>query len=156
MNQIGNGASLNSTIEKFGYPATLVQEYAYWVVLARPAQLTLGSLIVAAKSELTDFGALPAVYFAELKQVAADISSASQTLVRHEKLNWLMLMMVDPHVHFHLFPRYQGSRQAAGLQIEDQDWPGPPDVKKSIILSDSQISALVRSLQAIWPKSIAM
>lgn len=154
MNHIGHGATLNGTIAKFGYPSTLVQEYSYWVVLVRPAQLTLGSLIVAAKSEATDFGSLPVTHYVELKQVAEDISSACNALIQHEKLNWLMLMMVDPHVHFHLFPRYQGSRQAAGLQIEDQDWPGPPDLKKSTILSEGQISTLVRSLQSIWPKPI--
>src|SRR5918998_2367615 len=57
---------LNPTIRKFGYPGTLVRELEHWVVLLRPAQVTLGSLVLAAKSDATAFGALPAGAFAEL------------------------------------------------------------------------------------------
>jgi hypothetical protein len=32
---------MNATIEKFGWPATLVAEFDHWVVLLRPAQPTL-------------------------------------------------------------------------------------------------------------------
>ena len=60
---------MNPTIEKFGWPSTLVCEFGHWMVLARPAQPTLGSLILAAKSDATAFGALPAEAHAELKRV---------------------------------------------------------------------------------------
>lgn len=33
---------MNETIARFGYPATLVREFDHWLVLARPAQPTLG------------------------------------------------------------------------------------------------------------------
>ena len=46
---------INDTIKKFGYPATLVKDYDHWVVLLRPAQVTLGSLVVAAKSVCKGF-----------------------------------------------------------------------------------------------------
>ncbi len=39
---------MNKTIVRFGYPATLVAEYEHWVVLLRPEQPTLGSLVLAA------------------------------------------------------------------------------------------------------------
>ena len=32
----------------------------------------------------------------------------------HQKINYLALMMVDPHVHFHVIPRYSGSRELEG------------------------------------------
>ena len=38
-------ATINSTIEKFGYPSTLLRDYRHWVLLLRPAQVTAGSLI---------------------------------------------------------------------------------------------------------------
>src|SRR3546814_3885641 len=100
---------MNDTILKCGYPATLIREYEHWVVLLRPAQLSLGSLVLAARSDATDFGSLSPAAFAELKQATADIAAALGSAVAHEKLNYLMLMMVDPHVHFHVFPRYEGS-----------------------------------------------
>ena len=49
----------NATMEKFGYPGTLVRDFEHWVVLLRPAQVTLGSLVLAAKDDATAFGALP-------------------------------------------------------------------------------------------------
>jgi len=33
---------MNEIIENFGWPATLVHEFEHWVILARPAQPTLG------------------------------------------------------------------------------------------------------------------
>lgn len=141
---------MNDTIRKFGYPETLIREYDHWVVLLRPAQLTLGSLILAAKSDVTDFGDLPPEAFAGLKQATAYISAVLGKAVSHAKLNYLMLMMVDPHVHFHVFPRYEGTRSAAGLTLADPSWPGPPDVSKAQKLSDEEIVALSTWLKGHW------
>lgn len=141
---------MNETIRKFGYPATLVREYDHWVVLLRPAQLTLGSLVLAARSAATDFGDLPPEAFADLKQATADISTVLGKAVSHARLNYLMLMMVDPHVHFHVFPRYDGERSAAGLTFADPSWPGPPDLSMAQKLSDEQIAALGEWLKGYW------
>ena len=141
---------MNETIRKFGYPATLIREYAHWAVLLRPAQLTLGSLVLAAKSEVTAFDELPPKAFAELKQVTGDIATVLGRAVSHARLNYLMLMMVDPHVHFHVFPRYEGERSGGGLTITDPSWPGPPDLGKALKLDDDQIAALVEWLQEFW------
>ena len=35
---------MNETARKFGYPASMVGDYDHWLVLLRPAQVTLGSL----------------------------------------------------------------------------------------------------------------
>lgn len=141
---------MNETIRKFGYPETLIHEYDHWVVLLRPAQLTLGSLILAAKSEATDFGELPTEAYAELKLATADISAVLGSAVSHAKLNYLMLMMVDPHVHFHVFPRYEGTRKAEGLTLADPNWPGPPDLSKAQKLSDGEIATLGTWLKNYW------
>ena len=90
---------MNETLRKFGWPATLVTEFDHWVVLARPAQPTLGSLVLAVKSEVTAFGDLPAAAHAELAKATAAIERALGKAVSYSKLNYLMLMMVDPHVH---------------------------------------------------------
>ena len=137
---------MNATMEKFGWPTTLVREFEHWVVLARPAQPTLGSLVLAAKSDATAFGDLPEAAHTELKQVTAAIEAALAKAVGYTKLNYLMLMMVDPHVHFHVIPRYSGTRQWDGLDLTDQGWPGPPDLKSAAPLSPRQTSALCNEL----------
>lgn len=123
---------MNATIEKFGWPATLIAQFDHWVVLLRPAQPTLGSLVLAARGDATAFGDLPAQAHAELKTVTATIEAALTRAVGYARINYLMLMMVDPHVHFHVIPRYEGERSAAGLTIVDAGWPGQPDLGTAV------------------------
>ena len=133
---------MNATIEKFGFPATLVAEFEHWVVLLRPAQPTLGALVLAAKSDATAFGDLPAEAHAELKVATAAIEAALTQAVGYAKINYLMLMMVDPHVHFHVLPRYDGERSGAGLTVADAGWPAQPDLGQAVKLNEAQTAAL--------------
>ena len=96
---------INPTIAKFGYPGTLVREYEHWVVLLRPQQVTAGSLVLAAKSDATAYGDLPAEAFAEQGHIVAEIEATLRKSIDYERINYLMLMMVDPNVHFHVIPR---------------------------------------------------
>jgi diadenosine tetraphosphate (Ap4A) HIT family hydrolase len=142
---------MNETIEKFGYPATLIKEYDHWVVLLRPAQVTAGSVVLAAKSDATAYGDLPVEAFTELARVVADIEAMLRAAVRYEKINYLMLMMVDPDVHFHVFPRYDGVRSLAGMSFGDSGWPGPPNLKSAITLEQASIGAVVAFLSEYLP-----
>ena len=146
---------MNATILRFGYPATLIREYDHWVVLLRPTQPTLGSLILAAKGETTSFAELPPEAFAELRSAAADIESALAASVRHEKINYMMLMMVDPHVHFHVIPRYDGERSARGVTVPDAGWPKVPALGEAVELTPDETEALVAYLRESWPSSEA-
>jgi diadenosine tetraphosphate (Ap4A) HIT family hydrolase len=137
---------INATIEKFGYPATLLRDYVHWVLLVRPAQVTAGSLILAAKGDATAYGQLPEAAFTEQGQAVADLELILRTAVKPDKLNYLMLMMVDPHVHFHVIPRYQGTRSIAGLELTDHGWPGPPDLKSAVELD---VAALERAVEVL-------
>jgi len=141
---------MNETIAKFGWPGTLIGETGHWVVLLRPAQVTLGSLVVAAKSDATAFGDLPAAFHADLATVTRRVEAMLRSAVDYQRINWLMLMMVDPNVHFHVFPRHEGAREACGLSIADSAWPGPPDLKSAVTLTDDQKADLRAWLAGIW------
>ena len=141
---------MNATLEKFGWPKTLVREFAHWVVLARPAQPTLGSLVLAAKSDATAFGELPAAAHAELKQATTAIEAALGEAVGYAKLNYLMLMMVDPHVHFHVIPRYEGAREWNGREFVDVGWPRVPDLGHAVALEGEELAALVEWLKGYF------
>lgn len=140
----------NPTIRKFGYPQTLVRDYEHWLVLLRPTQVTAGSLVLAAKSEAIAYGALPREAFTEQAKVIADIEAALQRAVTFERINYLMLMMVDPNVHFHVFPRYSGIRSFAGLDIADHGWQGPPDLKSAAALDEVSIARGVEAIASVW------
>lgn len=141
---------MNETIRKFGWPATLVREFDHWLVLARPAQPTLGSLVLAARSDATAFGDLPAGAHAELKGVTTAIEAALAGAVGYDRINYLMLMMVDPHVHFHVIPRYDGARTWQGLEFPDAGWPKVPDLGQAVTLDAARMAALVDWLKAAF------
>ncbi len=142
---------MNATIEKFGYPATLIVDHAHWVVLLRPAQPTLGSLVLAAKSDATAFGQLDPAAHAELAVITAAIERALAAAVAYEKINYLMLMLVDPHVHFHVIPRYQGERSGEGITVSDAAWGKPPALGDARALDAAEQARLVAWLKGYWP-----
>ncbi|MEA3001300.1 MAG: hypothetical protein QOH81_88 [Sphingomonadales bacterium] len=144
---------MNETIRRFGYPATSIADYAHWVVLLRPAQPTLGSLVLAAKGEATAFSDLEAAVFAELHKVIADVEQVLAEAVGYAKINYLMLMMVDPHVHFHVLPRYEGERSACGIAVRDAGWPKAPALGESVELDAGGIEALAAWLRRLWPSA---
>lgn len=142
---------MNETIRRFGYPATLVAEYNNWMVLLRPAQPTLGSLILATKGEATAFSDLEPAAYTELQQAVQDIEQVLAEAVGYEKINYLMLMMVDPHVHFHIVPRYEGERSACGVTVADRGWPKVPALGEAVALDGAQIDGLAVWLKSLWP-----
>ncbi len=80
----------------------------------------------------------------------ADIEGALGASIRHEKINYLMLMMVDPHVHFHVVPRYEGEREACGVRVADAGWPKVPELGEAVALEPEQVGALVGYFKGFW------
>src|SRR6185436_18187221 len=148
--QRGIGKMANETMRKFGFPGSLVRDFEHWVVLLRRSQVTLGSLVLAAKSDAMAFGALPAGAHAELSRITAEIEATLKAEIGYDRINYLMLMMVDPNVHFHVFPRYAGTRDFDCIDIEDKGWPGPPDLKSAVEIPFSTIEKLRNLLIEEW------
>ena len=138
---------MNPTVEKFGWPRTLVREFEHWLVLARPAQPTLGSLVLAAKSPAQAFSELPPAAHAELAEVSAAIEKGLRKAVDYAKINYLMLMMVDHEVHFHVIPRYVGQREWQGRSFVDAGWPKVPDLGTALALEGDDLDALTAWLK---------
>lgn len=132
----------NQTMTRFGYPHTLIREYEHWTVQLRTAQVTLGSLILCAKADVTAFADLPREAFTEQGEAVSDIERALKATIGYDKVNYLMLMMVDPNVHYHVFPRYEGERTACGITKSDGGWPGPPALADALTLEDAAAGAL--------------
>ena len=142
--------AMNETILKFGYPDSLVCAYQYWVVLLRPQQATLGALVLACTQEAESFGELSPAAFTELQVVVSELEASLSKSFDYDKLNYLMLMMVDPHVHFHVLPRYPASRQFMSVEFADPGWPGPPQLGHSANTSEPVNAALKQLIQRNW------
>ncbi len=139
---------MNPTIVSFAYPDSLVREFEHWVVLVRPDQVTLGSLVLAAKGDATAYGDLAHEAFAEQGQIVRLIEGALRAFCDYEKINYLMLMMVDPNPHFHVIPRYSRSRCWNGIEFPDTGWPKAPQLGSAVALSVDQTRAMASELMA--------
>ncbi|MGE3967258.1 MAG: HIT family protein [Dongiaceae bacterium] len=146
-----DSTSINETIRRFGYPESLVVDYAHWTVLLRPQQATLGALVLAAFGPATALGDLPPAAHAELARITADIEATLGKAFSYKKINYLMLMMVDPNVHFHVLPRYDGPKIFDGTSFEDKGWPRLPDLAAAPDLSAERFRKLRDHLRGLWP-----
>jgi diadenosine tetraphosphate (Ap4A) HIT family hydrolase len=126
----------HATLLKFGYPETVVADYDRWAVLLRTQQVTLGSLVLVCKETATAFPDVSPEGFAELKAVTREMERALADAFAFDKLNYLMLRMVDPHVHFHVLPRYAAPRIFEGRTYADGAWPKPPDLSAALPMED--------------------
>ena len=142
---------INATIRAFGYPDSVVAELPHWVVLLRPQQATLGALVLAARGEGTRFGDLPAPAFSELHEAIGSIEKMLSATLRYDKINYLMLMMVDPQVHFHVLPRYAGPQNFEGVSFEDPGWPKAPVLTHATEIDQRTRDLLRQTLRANWP-----
>ena len=142
---------LNDTMLKFGAPETGIHTYSNWQVLLRPTQVTLGALVLVAREPVTAFSQLSPAGFTELAQVTRDVETVLSHLFRYDKLNYLMLMMVDPHVHFHVIPRYAETRVYGSVEFSDVAWPGAPDLAHATRVDDTVFNRLRDELRASWP-----
>jgi diadenosine tetraphosphate (Ap4A) HIT family hydrolase len=141
----------NPTAQKFGYPRSLVAETASWLVLVRPSQPTFGALVLVCKEPAQAFSALTPEAFADLAVATRGAERALSALVGYERINYLMLMMVDRDVHFHVLPRYEGERSFEGEAFPDRGWPGAPQLSPAVELAPAALETLTKRLRALWP-----
>ena len=144
---------MNETIEKFGYPDTLLGEYDHWVVLLRPGQITAGCMVLACKEEAECLPDVSAKAFAELPRVTGDLEAAVRGSFDPQKINYILLMMVDKYVHWHVIPRYDSPREMGGVTFQDTGWPRYPTLTDAVALSDTEIAELHDLLRANWPEA---
>ena len=148
---------MNSTLQRFGHPAAVIFESRHWAVLIRPRQTTPYSAVVAAKSSAERLADLQPDEAAELPAVIATYEAAVQRLAPAVKFNYLALMMVDPHPHFHAIPRYQSVITIGGAAYADRDFPRPPDVLQGLDIDaatlESWRAALAAAVKAVSPVS---
>ena len=140
----------NPTAENFGYPRTKVAETESWLVLVRPKQPTFGSLVLVCKESVESFSQLSPAAFADLKTATEGVERLLGKVVAYEKINYLMLMMVDKDVHFHVIPCYAGTREHEGRTFADAGWPDVPALGSTVDLDPDAAERLAQSFAQVW------
>lgn len=62
------------------------------------------------------------------------------------RINVICLMMKDPVVHFHVLPRFDREMELYGERWRDEDWPGPP-VLRRVETSEDVLLKMVQHLR---------
>ena len=135
---------------KFGDPKSRLAQTDHWTVLLRPKQPTLGSLVLICREPVRAFADVSPQAYAEMREVVRRIEATLREVVAYERINYLMLMMVDPDVHFHVIPRYDSARHFAGVEFRDAGWPGVPALDAAVSPDAATGSALLAQLRAAW------
>ena len=135
---------MHETIKKFGYPETVIKDYNSWMVLFRDGQITIGSLLLVCKETAKSFSDLSRESFLEMQEVIEDIELFLKGTLKADKINYLALMMVDKHVHFHVIPRYSKPMFINGVSYNDKDWPMPPILSDSLNLNNKKKAELIQ------------
>jgi diadenosine tetraphosphate (Ap4A) HIT family hydrolase len=143
----------NATAAKFGHPGSLVRAYRHWLVLVRPQQVTLGALVLVCTDQATAFSQISVRAFEELAQVTVDLDTALARAFGPDKLNYVMLMMVDPDVHMHVLPRYAAPKSFAGREMTDRFWPKPIDLTQPVEADAELARSVHAALTAAWRKA---
>jgi diadenosine tetraphosphate (Ap4A) HIT family hydrolase len=140
----------NPTALAFGYPGSKIAETDHWLILLRPKQPTFGSLVLVCKEAVQAFSDVSPAAFADLQVAVAGIERLLKAQVDYEKINYLMLMMVDKDVHFHVLPRYAGTREHDGQAFPDAGWPAAPALGAAVDLSAEAVERLAQRFAQAW------
>jgi len=134
---------------KFRVEELKLLENRSWTWSVRPGQPTLGASILSLNRYAGTFSDVTADEMQDLADLVGTLEGAIQRAFNHNIMNYLMLMMVDHHVHYHVIPRYEGTRSFAAREWADNGWPALP------VLGDSQHQDDPDVLHLIQQKLIA-
>jgi diadenosine tetraphosphate (Ap4A) HIT family hydrolase len=126
--------------EKFKTKELKIYETENWTWSLRPHQVTIGSGILSLKRQCSSFGELELEEFGDLKNIIKIIENTLKELLNFDIMNYLMLMMVDKQVHFHVIPRYSNEVIFLNEIWKDNFWPGIPNLSGDTIDMNKLIS----------------
>ena len=141
--------SLDEFRDKFRVTELQIVNTGAWTWSVRPAQPTLGAGIISLNRYALKLSEVTPGEMADLCGLISTLEHAVKEAFNYDIMNYLMLMMVDHQVHYHVIPRYDGPREFSNLQWLDNGWPALP------VLPDAQYKGQDEVLQSIQDKLIA-
>ncbi len=119
----------------------------FWTLVLNENQATLGRVFFALNRHETDIAALTDAEVLSLWAFVRETKAALAALFAPDHFNFMFLMNLTPHVHFHIFPRYASSREFAGQGFLDSRYGDHYDPAESRALDASTEAALIIALR---------
>lgn len=133
-------------IEKFNVNKYLIKKSDHWHLSLRPFQATLGSAILSLNRPCENFADITTEESADLKEIVSYTEKRLKLAFDYDKINYLMLMMVDPHLHFHVIPRYSSDINFGAMMWSDSNWPTAPDLGGTE-LNDEDADKIIKKIK---------
>ena len=121
---------------------------AFWSVSLRPNQATYGALLLYLNKPMPSIFHLTQECWLDYADVYSHCLQSLHVSLNPVNVNTYQLMLIDPHVHFHIFPRFK-----PGL-LTDDDYPLDPygfpnpvsDLSHSVLKTQAELLTLRSSL----------
>ncbi|MEP4710259.1 MAG: hypothetical protein ABJ007_10150 [Pseudophaeobacter sp.] len=138
---------MTATLEEFqqAFKTEALEVYTNdsWTWSVRPQQPTLGASVLSMKRFAARLSEMTEKEARDLRDAVTVMEGALQKTFGFEKFNYLMLMMVDDHVHYHCIPRYSGEKTHDGQAFPDTGWPKFPDLAADVTGGDDAALASI-------------
>lgn len=132
--------------EKFKLEQYTLYETDHWIWSLRPLQGTAGAGVLSLKRECPVLSEVTKEEFSDLETMIGTIEGTLKEIVDYDVMNYLMLMMVDKQVHYHVFPRYENAVKIGDKEYEDKNWPTPPELAGEP-LSDEEMQMIYDTIK---------
>lgn len=128
-------------LKKFDINNLTIYESKYWRWSIRPLQCTVGAGILSLIRPAETLKEITEEEGADFSKIVSVIENTLSKCYNQQKMNYIMLMMVDNHVHYHVIPRYDHAITINGIEYGDECWPKPPVLDVTIM--DENTRAIV-------------
>ena len=125
----------------------VVLQNGFWTLVLNENQATLGRVFFALRRHETDIARLTDSEVLSLWAFVREAKAALSALFAPDHFNFMFLMNLTPHAHFHIFPRYAGPREFAGQTFTDSRFGDHYDPAESRALDNAAEEQLIAALR---------
>lgn len=108
-------------MKKFRPEELCIKEFEHWIVCVRQKQVTLGDAVILLKRQTETVGNLLPEESNEFSKVVTWYEKTCKEKFGAIKFNYIIMMMHDPFVHYHAFPRYDKTVNLFETEWEDRN-----------------------------------
>lgn len=136
------------------HPSHPLLRTKYWNVELGPNQAYVGRAFVTLLTHKGSLSELNNEEWADFEELVRRLEHAYRAAFGADPLNWSCLMNnayqekpFNPHVHWHLIPRYEKPVEVAGLVFADDGFGHIFDPAKERLVDDQTIQAITEKLK---------
>lgn len=129
-------------MSKFKPDTRCIKEFKYWIVCVRAKARTLGDAVILLKRETPALAGMLPEEGEEFPEVVKWYEETCSKKFGAVKFNYVIMMMSDFFVHYHVFPRYDKDVSMFDMEWKDLEWPRAINFQEGIILEDDKIEEI--------------